>query len=149
MTPQLALAFIEQHGVVLESARGPVPSLAAAIVGARIHGSWWSHKKSRKIYQLTRHARASPDVLVCRLIDSKITFVHKRLWPALLRLTYEIDPSRTNAIQEAHSNNGRHKVKETSIHCWVPKELKAASERLSRENAIAAISRDVFRSATV
>jgi len=41
MTPRKALAFVRKHGVVLESAQGPVPSLARAIAGERIRGSWW------------------------------------------------------------------------------------------------------------
>jgi len=33
------IAFVEKHGVVLASARGPVPSLAEAIAGEPIRGS--------------------------------------------------------------------------------------------------------------
>ena len=57
-----ALAF------VLESASGPVPSLAAAIVGAPIRGSWWGHPQSQQIFKVTRAVRASKAVLVCRVI---------------------------------------------------------------------------------
>jgi hypothetical protein len=39
MTPKEALAFVEHHGVVLEAARGPVPSLAEAVAGGRTTGA--------------------------------------------------------------------------------------------------------------
>jgi hypothetical protein len=52
MTPRQALAFIRKHGVVLESAQGPVPSLAEAIAGEPIRGSWWGHPSSRLIFEV-------------------------------------------------------------------------------------------------
>ena len=43
-----ALAFVERHGIVLESARhAAIPSLAEAIAGEPIRGSWWAHPKGR------------------------------------------------------------------------------------------------------
>jgi hypothetical protein len=78
MTSRQALAFIRTHGVVLEGAQGPVPSLVEVIAGEPVRGSWWSHPKSHEIFAVTRAMRASDDVLVCRLIKGKITFVHRR-----------------------------------------------------------------------
>src|SRR5260370_12893803 len=80
MTSRQALAFIRKHGVVLEAARGPVPSLAEVIAGAPVRGSWWSHPKSHEIFAVTRAVRASGDVLVCRAVKDKFTFVHRRLF---------------------------------------------------------------------
>jgi len=68
MTLRQALAFIRKHGVVLEAAQGPVPSVAEAIAGEPVRGSWWSHPKSHEIFAVTRAIRDSDDVLVCRLI---------------------------------------------------------------------------------
>src|SRR5205085_3076485 len=44
------ISFVEQHGIVLASAKGPVPSLAEAIAGEPIIGSWWSHPKAQVIF---------------------------------------------------------------------------------------------------
>src|SRR2546430_15548403 len=85
MTSRQALAFIRQHGVVLEAAYGPVPSLAEAIAGERVQGSWWSHRKGHEIFTVTRAVRDSDEVLVCRLIENKVTFVHRRVWPPPVR----------------------------------------------------------------
>ena len=73
MTLRQALAFIRKHGVVLEAAHGPVPSLAEVMAGAPIRGSWWSHPKRHEIFLVTRAIRDSDDVLVCRLIKGKVT----------------------------------------------------------------------------
>ena len=64
MTSRQALALIEKHGIVLEAAHGPVPSLAELIAGSPIRGSWWSHPKGREIFTVTRAVRDSDDVLV-------------------------------------------------------------------------------------
>jgi hypothetical protein len=50
VSPQRGLAFVKRHGVVLQAARGPVPSLAEAIAGGPIRGSWWGHPKGREIF---------------------------------------------------------------------------------------------------
>ena len=34
------IAFVRKHGVVLASAKGPVPNLADAVAGEKIRGSW-------------------------------------------------------------------------------------------------------------
>ena len=85
MTLRQALAFIRKHGVVLEAAQGPVPSVAEAIAGGPVRGSWWAHPNGHEIFAVTRAIRDSDEVLVCRLIKGNITFVHRRLWPALVR----------------------------------------------------------------
>ena len=40
MTPRQVASFVRKHGIVLESAAGPVPSVAAAIAGEPIRGSF-------------------------------------------------------------------------------------------------------------
>jgi hypothetical protein len=88
-----ALAYIRKHGVVLMAARGAVPSLAEAIAGAPFRGSWWSHPQSRPMFRVFETVRASPEVLTCRLVGGKVTFVHRRLWPALARLASRLPKS--------------------------------------------------------
>jgi hypothetical protein len=66
-----ALAFVRKHGVVLMSARGPAPSLAEAIAGEPIRGSWWGHPMSHRMYAIFEAVRDSREVLVCRLVGGK------------------------------------------------------------------------------
>src|SRR6267143_7265710 len=86
MTPDEAILFIKEHGVVLASAKGPVPRLTEAIVHESIKGSWWAHPKSHQIFAVFQAVTHSEEVLVCRLVNGKVTFIHRRLWPALIRV---------------------------------------------------------------
>jgi hypothetical protein len=86
MKQKEALAFVERHGIVLQAARGSLPNLAETIAGGAIRGSWWGHPKGKEIFHAVKTIGASPNVLVCKLAEGKITYVHRRLWPALIKL---------------------------------------------------------------
>jgi hypothetical protein len=138
MTSRQALAFIRKHGLVLESARGPVPSLAEIIAGERLRANWWSHPKSHEIFAVTRAVRDSDDVLVCRLIEGKITFVHRRLWPTLVRAAGRLPSTRLARVHEVHTSSGHHVTEEVPFPDWVPSSVRAAARALSEEAALAA-----------
>ena len=140
MTSRVALAFIRKHGVVLESARGPVPSLAEVVAGEPVRGSWWSHPKSHEIFAMTRAVRDSDDVLVCRLINGKITLVHRRLWPALVRAAGRLPTGRLARVREVHASSGRHVTTEVPFPDWVPSSVRAAARTLSEDAARAAFA---------
>ena len=76
------LAFVKAHGVVLVSAKGPAPRLIDAIAGEPVRQLVVAFAGSA-IYNVLSEVTASELVLVCRLIDVKVTLVHRRLWPAL------------------------------------------------------------------
>ncbi len=135
MTPKQALAFVKAHGVVLESGRGPAPCLAEAIAGAPIRGSWWAHPKANDIFRCSRAVRKSADVLVCRLVGGKVTYVHRCLWPALVRLAERYDADRLAAIEEVHTPSGKHEVHATAYPEWVNEDVRRASEKLTEEEA--------------
>jgi hypothetical protein len=137
MTPKQALAFVKAHGVVLESGRGPVPSLAEAIAGAPIRGSWWAHPKAQTIFLCSRAMREAADVLVCRLVGGKVTYVHRDLWPALVRLAGRFDADRLAVIRETHTPSGGHEVKVTAFLEWVPGGVLRAAARITDEDATA------------
>jgi hypothetical protein len=136
-----ALGFVERHGVVLESARhAKIPSLAEAIAGEPIRGSWWSNPAGKAIFRLTRAVRDAEDVLVCRLVDDRITFAHRRVWPALVRLADRLDPTRLARITEVHGERGAHRIDETPFPRWVPPETTAAAERMNDDEARATLA---------
>jgi hypothetical protein len=137
MTAREALAFVKANGIVLESGRGPVPNLAELIAGERIKGSWWGHEKSSRILHYSRAIRDSKDVLVCRLVAGKVTYVHRRLWPALIRLRYKIGPKRLNAIREIHTAQGKHHVVTTPFLDWVPADVVEKAEAFTVREALA------------
>ena len=134
-TSAQALAFVKRHGVVLESARGPVPNLAEAIAGGAIRGSWWGHPKGHLIFELLNAVRDSPDVAVGRFVGGKVTFVHRRLWPALVRLAAMIGAQHLAVVREEHTASGAHRVVTTPFPRWVPADVRAAAARLSETEA--------------
>jgi hypothetical protein len=140
VTAAEALAFVERHGVVLESAHhAGIPSLAEAVAGERIRGSWWSHAKGRAIFAATRTVRDSPDVLVCRLVEGKVSFAHARLWPALVRLCERFPRERLARIREVHTKRGVHRAETIPFPEWVPPGTSAAAARLDEATARASL----------
>ena len=136
MTSNQALSFVRQTGVVLESAQGHGPSIAEMIAGEPIRGSWWSHPMSHEIYTITQALRKTPEILVCTLIDQKITFVHRRLWPALVRLSDQIPRERLALIREVHTPTGAHRREEVAFSGWVPHDGMEMSQGLSDGDAL-------------
>ncbi|MGH8265308.1 MAG: hypothetical protein ACRET4_17675 [Steroidobacteraceae bacterium] len=136
MTAAEALEFVHKHGVVLESATGPVPSLADVIAGAPIRGSWWGHPQGREIFKLTRAVRDSRDVLVCRLVDGKVTYVHRRLWPALVRAADRFPRKHLAKVHERHTSSGKHVNENVAFPGWVPREVAAQAKNLDEPAAL-------------
>ena len=123
MNAKQAVAWVKECGIAMESARASVPSLAEVVAGEPLRGSWWAHPKGNEIFLLSRAIRSSPDVLVCRLVDGKITYIHRRLWPALVRLAGRFSKHRLAAVKEAHTPAGKHKLLVTPFPEWVPKKV--------------------------
>jgi len=139
MTAAEALAFVEEQGVVLVSARGPVPRLTEVIAGGPIEGSWWSHPQSKQIFNVLEAVTESDEVLVCRLIEGKITLVHRRLWPALVRLAGRLRPAQAAKVRQEHTASGRHVNKEVPFPTWVPAAVMKKAQRLSEAEALASL----------
>ena len=57
------------------------------------------------------------------------------LWPALVKLSSELDTARLGAIREEHLPGGKHELRVTEFPQWVPAEVLAASKRLTRSEA--------------
>jgi hypothetical protein len=130
-----ALRFVHDHGAVLVAAKGPLPRLAEAIAGAPIRGSWWAHPKGREIFAILQELGDSPDILVCRLINGHVTLVHRRLWPALVRMAANFKPERLAQVRQEHTPSGRHVNHETPFPKWVPQDILEASQSLSEAQA--------------
>lgn len=126
-----AVAFVARHGVVLASARGSVPSVAEAVAGEPIRGSWWAHAKGREIFRALSALGDCDDVLCFKLIDGKVTFVHRRLWPALVRLADEVGKDRLAAIRQEHTSSGAHRNVVTPFPRWVPADVLRAAARMT------------------
>jgi hypothetical protein len=139
MTSAEALEFVRSHGVVLESATGRVVSLASAIADGPIRGSWWGHPRGQEIFALTRAVRDCPEVLVCRLVDGRITYLHRRLWPALVRVADRFPRSNLARIHEKHTASGKHVSEEVPYPDWVTSDLQGQARKLGVQEALDAL----------
>ena len=80
---------------------------------------------------------------MCRLLDGKVTYIHRRLWPALVRLAEKLGKDRLAAIHEEHTASGKHQIKETLFPDWVPPDVREAAENLSEEEAASRLGEQV------
>jgi hypothetical protein len=123
--------------MLLQSARGPLPNVAELVAGEPIRGSWWGHPASQAIFDAVNTLAESPDVVRTRLVRGKVTLVHRRVWPALVRLADRFPVERLAAIHEEHTGSGAHRVLEQPFPAWVPADIRRAAENLSVEDALA------------
>ena len=68
-------------------------------------------------------------------MDGKITYIHRRLWPALVRLAGRFSKPRLAAVKEVHTPAGKHKLLITPFPEWVPKEVLGVAQKLSEKKA--------------
>ncbi len=141
MTAAEAIAFVRQHGVVLASAKGVVPRLTEVIVDEPIKGSWWAHPKGHQIFAILQAVTDSEDILVCRLVDGKLTLVHRRLWPALVRVADRFSATQIAKVREEHTPSGHHVSREVPYPKWVPTEVKEQAKGIGEEEALTALGR--------
>jgi hypothetical protein len=133
------MSALVEHGMLLESARGPLPSVAEIVAGEPIRGSWWAHPKSHTIFDAINRLADSPDVVRTRLVNGKVTLVHRRLWPALVSAADLFPPERLAAIREEHASSGVHRVHEQPFPDWVPSDVLQAGRSLPLDDALAAL----------
>jgi hypothetical protein len=80
-----------------------LPSVVGIITGERLTTSWWNHPKGREIFRCLERLGEDPDVLVSRLIGGKVTYLHRRLWPAFLAVATADEPWQTRGLSgDAH-----------------------------------------------
>jgi hypothetical protein len=139
MTADEAISFIKKHGVILASAKGPVPRLTEAIVNEAIKGSWWVHPKSQEIFSVLQAVTHSKEVLVCRLVNGKISFIHRRLWPALVRVATRFPSAQISQVHEEHTASGRHVTREVPFPEWVPPAVMKRAKGMSEKEALDAL----------
>jgi hypothetical protein len=131
------LEWVRQQGIVLQSARGPIPNLAEHIAGEPIRGSWWGHASGHKIFAALNRVLSSPDVIATRLVNGRITLIHRRLWPALVRVADRFPEERLAAVDEEHTASGAHRTIEIPFPDWVPADDITAAKLLTVDDALA------------
>jgi hypothetical protein len=131
------MALLIEHGMLLESARGPLPNVATLVAGEPIKGSWWGHPRGHEIFNTLAELYESDDVVRMRLVNGKVTLVHRRVWPALVRVAERFTPQQLAVLHEEHTASGAHRVVEQPFPDWVPADVAAAAADLSPAEALA------------
>jgi hypothetical protein len=140
--------LVEEHGMLLQAAQGPIPSLPALVVGEPIAGSWWGHPEHDEIFRVLNEATSSDQVVRLKLVDGKVTLVHRRLWPALVRLSDQLGVARLAAMEQEHTSSGSHRSTSTPFPDWVPEDVVREAATLRYEDAIAQLPNCLTRSLT-
>jgi hypothetical protein len=74
-------------------------------------------------------------VLCFRLVEGKITFVHRRLWAPLVRLADVVGKERLATIRQEHTPTGKHRNATTPFPEWVSAEVKKSAAKMSEDDA--------------
>ena len=127
--------LLEAQGVLLESAKGPIPNVAQLVAGEPITGSWWGHPARHEIFEAINRLAESPDVARMRLVNNKVTLVHRRLWPALLRLADRFGATALLVVTQEHTPSGAHRATSSTLHDWVSPDVLDAAGRLDEAEA--------------
>lgn len=77
------LAKLKRYGILMET-HSKLPSVAATVAGGPIVGSWWGHPRGHEIFYVARQMASHPDVVVTKLVSKRVTYVHRKLWPAIV-----------------------------------------------------------------
>jgi hypothetical protein len=130
------MAVLREHGMLLASAKGPIPNVAELVAREPIRGSWWAHPRSHEIFAVLNGLADSPEVVRLRLIRGKITLVHRRMWPALVRLYDRFPDHALAAIDEEHTASGAHRKVEIPFPAWVPPDVISEAAGLTEQEAL-------------
>jgi hypothetical protein len=69
--------------------------------------------------------------LVCKLIDNKVTYVHRRVWPALVKLAPLLGKERLAKVWDEHTASGMHVSRRVPFPKWVPPDVMKQGQNLS------------------
>jgi hypothetical protein len=97
---EAALQMLRQYGLLLMSDPW-LPSLVGMIVGEPLSKSWWGHPLGGVIYHVSNAVEEHPAVLTTKLLAGKVTYIHKRLWPAVFALGSAREPWQTDQLSVA------------------------------------------------
>jgi hypothetical protein len=91
---------LAEHGLLLES-DARLPSVTTLVAGERIHGSWWGHAKGNLIYWVLEDLDARGEILRAKLVNGKVTLIHRTLWPSLVAVGASGEPWQLEGLGDA------------------------------------------------
>src|SRR5262245_35225480 len=141
-TAKDALDLVRRHGVVPMTPVDGLRSLVGEVAGGPVRGSWGGHPRGALRYDLANVLHNSRQVVAARLAQGKATFIHKSLWPALLRIVTD-EPWRRASLRRFDAPEkkvlsvveARGRVELEKLP-GDPKRLKKATDRLAQGMAL-------------
>jgi hypothetical protein len=96
-----------------------------------------AHPKGHEIFRPAVAVMESGDVLVCTLVGGKVTYVHKSLWPVLVRLSHRFNRAQLAKVWSEHTPSGAHVKRRVGVAYprWVPPEVLQRAKALTEEEA--------------
>lgn len=88
---------LSRHGLLMLQ-DASLPSVVTIVAGAPVKGSWWGHARGHAIFNASQAIEEHADVAVAKLVDGKVTYLHRRLWPALVAAGSERAPWQTAGL---------------------------------------------------
>ncbi len=76
-----------------------LPSVVGIITGGSLSTSWWNHRRGHEIFACLESLETY--AVSTRLIGGKVTYVHKRLWPALVAIGRSGESWQTAGLSSA------------------------------------------------
>ena len=73
-------------------------NVVTLLTGETVSKSWWSHPKGRLIFAVLSDLSEHPDVLFTKLLNGKVTLVHRKLWPAFLAIALADESWQTRGL---------------------------------------------------
>ncbi|MFQ5986276.1 MAG: hypothetical protein ACE5KQ_02845 [Thermoplasmata archaeon] len=143
-----ALAWLEKYGILLV-VDPLLPSVTTVVTGESLKGSWWGHPQSHTIFAVVERLEGYGRALQTKLVSGKVTFVHRRLWPALAGVAAAREPWQVDglspderkllgSVEEVGWVRTDEPEKLTPLH---PKAIRQAAKRL--EKNLLVVSREV------
>lgn len=87
------------------------------------------------IYEVLSALEDDDDIVKTRLVNSKITLLHARVWPAIVRVSDRLGTERLGAIYSEHTESGVHRNHEVPYPQWVSLQATRAAATLSEADA--------------
>jgi hypothetical protein len=103
-------------------------SVVTMIAGGPLSASWWGHPRAREIFACLSQLADDPFVLVTKLVSRKVTFVHRKLWPAVLTVATAGEPWQFVGL----SPDGRKLLEEVQARGAIVASGKLAAELETR-----------------
>jgi len=142
-----ALAFIDERSIVLSTGRSSLPSLAEAIAGRQLRGSWMANPEVFRIYKVLGKVHRSEAVVTAPLILGREALLDVALGPAVARIAG--DPKRRDAARATLPPLAKRLLADVEEHGevrmdrWRASTKRGREARLWLERLLLVVSRDL------